>query len=293
MSPHAGIGHVTPGNVTPDDMQASSARNRDREVDHRHAGVRRARGQRIIRVGTPPVTNQHVAQQSTAISRTQKQHNGLSVHQGRVSPDPFRSPRPSVGRLGRLGIRRPRASLSRSSANFGGGAPILDRRADSRPTSLNIPNINVRTRQLAEVLRRAVSHPRWVTEQVILMRRRRELLGCNIPRANYERTTEEAAFATLFGTSAEDYAQLSAREWWPPSFDDTGGYLSCLDGSPELLRVIAAAVRLVKPDIMVETGVARGASSAVALAAMQENDRGHLHSIDLPPLAANSTKFIG
>ena len=42
-------------------------------------------------------------------------------------------------------------------------------------------------------------------------------------------------------------------------------------------------VRRYKPDIVIETGVARGAFSAFTLCAMRENGKGHLYSIDLPP----------
>ena len=41
-------------------------------------------------------------------------------------------------------------------------------------------------------------------------------------------------------------------------------------------------VRWLKPDVVVETGVYRGLSSAFMLAAMRENGRGRLFSIDLP-----------
>jgi predicted O-methyltransferase YrrM len=41
-------------------------------------------------------------------------------------------------------------------------------------------------------------------------------------------------------------------------------------------------VRKYQPKIVVETGVARGASSAYILCAMRENGFGHLYSIDLP-----------
>ncbi len=45
-------------------------------------------------------------------------------------------------------------------------------------------------------------------------------------------------------------------------------------------------VRYYQPEIMIETGVARGASSAFILLAMQENNKGKLYSIDLPPQQA-------
>lgn len=46
--------------------------------------------------------------------------------------------------------------------------------------------------------------------------------------------------------------------------------------------LLYSIVRTFKPDIVVETGVARGASSAFILCALHENERGHLYSIDLP-----------
>ena len=61
---------------------------------------------------------------------------------------------------------------------------------------------------------------------------------------------------------------------------------SCLNGqnygqviTPELLYVI---VRKLCPTIFVETGVAAGVSSAYILKAMQDNNYGHLYSIDYP-----------
>ena len=48
-------------------------------------------------------------------------------------------------------------------------------------------------------------------------------------------------------------------------------------------------IRKWKPDVVIETGVARGLSSAYMLAAMRENNRGRLISIDLPPESASIT----
>jgi len=42
--------------------------------------------------------------------------------------------------------------------------------------------------------------------------------------------------------------------------------------------------RHLQPDVMVETGVARGMTSAAILSALRSNDLGRLYSIDLPPL---------
>lgn len=42
------------------------------------------------------------------------------------------------------------------------------------------------------------------------------------------------------------------------------------------------AVRILRPDVVVETGVFRGLSSALILAGLADNGKGHLYSIDLP-----------
>jgi predicted O-methyltransferase YrrM len=58
-------------------------------------------------------------------------------------------------------------------------------------------------------------------------------------------------------------------------------------------RLCYLACRLVTPDTVVETGVAYGVSSAFLLKAMQQNGRGTLHSIDLPPLRREYAHFWG
>jgi predicted O-methyltransferase YrrM len=47
------------------------------------------------------------------------------------------------------------------------------------------------------------------------------------------------------------------------------------------------------PDIVVETGVAAGISSAYILAALERNRRGHLYSVDLPGYEAKYLPKIG
>ena len=60
-----------------------------------------------------------------------------------------------------------------------------------------------------------------------------------------------------------------------------------------LARCCYLVCRLLRPDLVVETGVAYGVSSAFILKALEENGRGALHSVDLPPLRRRSTKFWG
>jgi predicted O-methyltransferase YrrM len=60
-----------------------------------------------------------------------------------------------------------------------------------------------------------------------------------------------------------------------------------------LARCSYLACRLLEPALVVETGVAYGASSAFVLKALAENGRGTLHSVDLPPLRREADRFWG
>jgi cephalosporin hydroxylase len=58
-----------------------------------------------------------------------------------------------------------------------------------------------------------------------------------------------------------------------------GGYS---DGDSSLSRAAWCTVLHTRPEIVIETGVARGVTSRIVLEALSANDRGHLWSIDLP-----------
>ena len=53
-------------------------------------------------------------------------------------------------------------------------------------------------------------------------------------------------------------------------------------------RMLYSLTRMCRPETVVETGVAHGESSSAILCAMNENAKGHLYSIDLPPWEACS-----
>src|SRR5271156_5195455 len=55
------------------------------------------------------------------------------------------------------------------------------------------------------------------------------------------------------------------------------------DGDPGLVRAIWCLIRHLRPNHVVETGVARGFTSRFILEALERNGSGHLWSIDLPP----------
>jgi hypothetical protein len=54
------------------------------------------------------------------------------------------------------------------------------------------------------------------------------------------------------------------------------------DADMELCSAIWCTARHLRPEVVIETGVAHGISSRIVLEALAESDRGHLWSIDLP-----------
>jgi hypothetical protein len=60
-----------------------------------------------------------------------------------------------------------------------------------------------------------------------------------------------------------------------------------------LARTCYAVCRMLKPTVVIETGVAYGVTSSFILAAMAENQHGQLYSIDLPPLSNDGDQFVG
>jgi predicted O-methyltransferase YrrM len=58
------------------------------------------------------------------------------------------------------------------------------------------------------------------------------------------------------------------------------------DADTGLARVTFCLTRHLRPDVVVETGVARGLTSSLILEALERNGGGRLWSIDLPPLIA-------
>lgn len=65
------------------------------------------------------------------------------------------------------------------------------------------------------------------------------------------------------------------------------------NADPSLARLCYAAVRALKPDTVLETGVAYGVTSAFILKALEVNGGGVLHSVDLPPLAHEADRYVG
>jgi len=60
-----------------------------------------------------------------------------------------------------------------------------------------------------------------------------------------------------------------------------------------LARLYYLVCRALRPEVVVETGVGYGVSSAFILKALEQNGGGILHSVDLPPLGRNADDFVG
>jgi hypothetical protein len=65
------------------------------------------------------------------------------------------------------------------------------------------------------------------------------------------------------------------------------------DGDAGFVRAIWSLVRHLRPEVVVETGVAHGMTSRFILEAMERNDAGRLWSIDLPPVNPVTRQEVG
>jgi predicted O-methyltransferase YrrM len=70
-------------------------------------------------------------------------------------------------------------------------------------------------------------------------------------------------------------------------------YAGFNDGDTALVRGIWRLIREMKPDRVVETGVGHGFTSRIILEALARNGKGHLWSIDRPPLDPKTRQRIG
>jgi predicted O-methyltransferase YrrM len=60
-----------------------------------------------------------------------------------------------------------------------------------------------------------------------------------------------------------------------------------------MARLCYLSCRLIAPEVVIETGVAYGVSSAFILRALEENGSGTLYSVDLPPVRREYERFWG
>jgi predicted O-methyltransferase YrrM len=93
----------------------------------------------------------------------------------------------------------------------------------------------------------------------------------------------EPAFSEIEGAIEAGIAELRTRA--PFRLSHNADY--------SLARLYYLVCRALRPDVVLETGVGYGVSSAYILKALENNGGGVLHSIDLPPLGHKADDFVG
>jgi hypothetical protein len=112
----------------------------------------------------------------------------------------------------------------------------------------------------------------------------------------------ESRLCALLGLSAP--REMTSEFWvlWPEvikELDAKGiragpeSFKGWNDGDAGFVRAIWLLVRCLRPRYVVETGVAHGVTSRFILEALEKNSRGHLWSIDRPPMEREWKAQIG
>lgn len=151
-------------------------------------------------------------------------------------------------------------------------------------------------KRIKSFAQRSITHPRWTVENIRLAGARRKDQTRSFNRRDYEPflTSQREAIKTLLNISeTECNRALSAVNVEQAEPSKTTDPPTSWNATSEFMVTIGAIVRLTKPSVVVETGVARGYSSATILAALLANGRGHLHSVDLPALEVDAGTFVG
>jgi Methyltransferase domain len=145
---------------------------------------------------------------------------------------------------------------------------------------------NNRTKKIVNLGARAIRHPRWLAEDVRGRLRRRG--GWQFSLAPYAEHVADARTTICNALEVEgaEYDEAILSDWWPEHPDDHQA------GRTAMSTIMRAVTRLTQPAVSVETGVARGVTTATTLQAMEDNKAGHLYSVDLPPLSA-PTGYVG
>lgn len=135
-------------------------------------------------------------------------------------------------------------------------------------------------KKIVNLGRCVIRHPGWAAEYARgRVRRRGQSEFSLAPYADLV-ADAQTTLCDVLGVSAAEYAEARQADWWPEFPDDHQA------GRASLGTVMRAVTRLARPRVSVETGVARGVTTAATLQAMEDNGTGHLHSVDLPPLSA-------
>jgi hypothetical protein len=128
----------------------------------------------------------------------------------------------------------------------------------------------------------------------------RELAG---PQCRYNSNVNwERRFHNDLGVAWPCSPAAEFRDLWPrvmSELEQQGiqagpeSFGSWNDGDAGFVRAVWCIVRHLKPARIVETGVAHGVTSRFILEALQRNGKGHLWSIDVPPVEQFLKKQVG
>lgn len=149
--------------------------------------------------------------------------------------------------------------------------------------------------RLRLVARAAVIDPRLIADYFRLRRSARAGGADPAPGTAPDALSLPAAIEALraeLGHWSDGPAVVSLREGLPSSASADHG-LPGMTGDPVLGEVCYAVIRGTRPDVVLETGVAAGMTSAYILAALADNGTGTLHSIDLPDPGHLIGKHVG
>ena len=104
-------------------------------------------------------------------------------------------------------------------------------------------------------------------------------------------TSAAAAVAATLGVTEAEY-HTTVDELWKPEVKDDSAPAD--HGARDALQnVIGAIVKLTKPMVVVETGAAKGFTSAVILAALEANGEGQLYSMDVAAAQSSPEEVPG
>jgi predicted O-methyltransferase YrrM len=143
------------------------------------------------------------------------------------------------------------------------------------------------------IFRRLLTHPRWVWSWLVQV----HLFSHeNLAVKNRIKEYENFLFSPeeVFGQSDQIQQYLKeAKEFSVNRTLSEKGIPLKFDGDNDLALLCYVAIRVKKPSVVVETGVARGVTSSYLLKALEANGQGHLYSIDLPMLRKEAEAEVG
>lgn len=158
---------------------------------------------------------------------------------------------------------------------------------------MQLRQLTLRLKHAPDAVRLLARNPGWLKEYARTIRdqRRTEREATVHDAVRVPLVSEAEAVAQVLHIEESEYTAAVAALYKPEPPD--AGAMSDWNAREDLQNVIGAVVAITKPEVVVETGVAQGMTSAVILGAMERTGSGHLHSIDLPALQTKADEFVG